>query len=64
MPWNCGDQTRSEKVERVVIRKGPSVDVPDQHILVECLKIMFPECTIDIQSLAHRDDEEAKNAYQ
>lgn len=42
-------------MERVVILKRPSFDARDQYILLECLRILFPECTVDIQSVARRD---------
>ncbi len=36
-------------MERIVILKGPSVDAPDEYILTECLRVMFPDCDIQIQ---------------
>ena len=42
-------------MERVVILKGPFFDAQDQYILIQCLGIMFPECTVDIQSVGRRD---------
>ena len=37
-------------MERIVILKGPSVDVHDEYVLTECLKIMFSDCEVEIQS--------------
>jgi len=47
-------------MERIVILKGPSVDSPDEYILTECLKIMFPDCEVEIRSALpenNRDEE-------
>ena len=43
-------------MERIVILKGPSVDAPDDYILTECLRVMLPDCDIQIQSARHRKD--------
>jgi len=40
-------------MERIVIMKGPSVDSPDEYVLTECLKIMFPDCEVEIRSTMH-----------
>ena len=36
-------------MERIVILKGSSVDAPDEYILTECLKVLFPDCDMRIQ---------------
>ncbi|MFO7739793.1 MAG: hypothetical protein R6V46_15045 [Desulfatiglandaceae bacterium] len=36
-------------MNRVVTLKGPSIDSQDEYVLTECLKIMFPDCEIEIQ---------------
>jgi len=37
-------------MNRIVTLKGPSVDSQDAYVLTECLKIMFPDCEVEIQS--------------
>jgi len=37
-------------MNRVVTLKGPSVDSQDEYVLAECLKIMFPDCEVEIQA--------------
>ena len=39
-------------MNRIVTLKGPSVDSQDEYVLKECLKIMFPNCEVEIQSAA------------
>ena len=41
---------RRHNMERIVIMKGSSVDSPDEYVLTECLKIMFPDCEVEIRS--------------
>jgi hypothetical protein len=36
-------------MEKIVIMKGTSIDSIDEYILRVCLRIMFPECEIDIR---------------
>ncbi len=35
-------------MERVIILKEPSAHESDEYALMECLRILFPDCTIDI----------------
>jgi hypothetical protein len=37
-------------MKRVVILKGSLVDSIEEYVLRECLKIMFPQCDIEILS--------------
>ena len=37
-------------MERIVILKGSLIDTLEDFVLKECLKIMFPECKIEIRS--------------
>ena len=37
-------------MEKIVIMKGPSIDSIEDYVLRECLRIMFPECKIEIRS--------------
>lgn len=37
-------------MNKIVTLKGPSVDSQDEYVLTECLKIMFPNCEVEIQS--------------
>ena len=39
-------------MKRIVIVKGAFIDSLDEYVLRECLKIMFPECHIDIRAVA------------
>jgi hypothetical protein len=36
-------------VKRIVILKGSFIDSIEEYVLRECLKIMFPDCNIEIQ---------------
>lgn len=36
-------------MEKIVILKGSYIDSLDEYVLTECIKIMFPECEIEIQ---------------
>jgi hypothetical protein len=50
-------------MNRVVILTGPSIDSQDEYVLTECLKIMFPNCEVEIRSAPPEDsrDEKANN---
>ena len=37
-------------MKRVVILKGSFIDSLEDYVLRECLRIMFPECDIEIRS--------------
>ena len=37
-------------MEKILIMKGPSIDSIEENVLRECLRIMFPECKIEIRS--------------
>ena len=36
-------------LKRIVILKGSFIDSIEEYVLRECLKIMFPDCNIEIQ---------------
>ena len=36
-------------MERIVILKGSFIDSIEEYVLKECLRIMFPECNIEIR---------------
>ena len=40
-------------MEKIVIMKGPFIDSLEKYVLMECLRIMFPECEIEIRSHPH-----------
>ena len=37
-------------MKKIVILKGSSIDSIEENVLSECLRIMFPECDIEIRS--------------
>ncbi|MBA3027518.1 MAG: hypothetical protein FP816_01715 [Desulfobacteraceae bacterium] len=37
-------------MKKIVILKGGAIESIDEYILKKCLRIMFPECDIEIQS--------------
>ena len=39
-------------MKRIVILKGSIIDSIEEYVLRECLKIMFPECHIEIRAVA------------
>ena len=41
---------RRLKLKKIVILNGPSIESVDEYVLRECLRIMFPECDIEIRS--------------
>jgi hypothetical protein len=53
---------KKDKMKRVVTLKGPSIDSQDEYVLTECLKIMFPNCEVEIRSAPPENsrDEEAR----
>jgi hypothetical protein len=56
---------RKSDMNRVVTLKGPSIDSQDEYVLTECLKIMFPDCEIEIRSTRPENsrDEEGHNRF-
>ena len=50
-------------MKRIVILKGPFIDCIDESVLRECLRIMFPECEIEVRSMLPGDsmDDQADN---
>jgi len=47
-------------MKRIVILKGSIIDSIEEYVLKECLRIMFPECHIEIRSapaVNSRDEE-------
>jgi hypothetical protein len=42
-------------LKRIVILEGSFIDSPEKYGLVECLRIMFPECKMEIRSNPHVD---------
>ena len=51
---------RRSILKRIVILKGYAIDSIDEYVLRECLKIMFPDCELEIRSTlpeSSRDDE-------
>jgi hypothetical protein len=51
-------------MEKIVILKGPSVDSPGEYVLTECLKIMFPDCEVEILStLPENSPDGGRNDY-
>ena len=39
-------------MKKIVIMKGSFIDSLEEYVLRECLKIMFPECNIEIRAVA------------
>jgi len=39
-------------LKKIVIVKGSFIDSLEEYVLRECLKIMFPECHIEIRAVA------------
>jgi hypothetical protein len=40
-------------LKRIVILEGAFIDSLEEYVLSECLRIMFPECKIEIRSNHH-----------
>ena len=40
-------------MKRIVILEGAFIDSLEEYVLSECLRIMFPECKIEIRSKNH-----------
>ena len=49
-------------MKRIVIRKGSFTDSIEEYVLRECLKIMFPECDIEIRAVAPANNPDKKNS--
>ena len=47
-------------MKRIVILKGSIIDSIEEYVLKQCLRIMFPECNIEIRlvpAVNSRDEE-------
>jgi hypothetical protein len=48
-------------MKRIVILKGSFIDSIEEYVLKECLKIMFPECNVEIRLVPAVNSPEEKN---
>lgn len=47
-------------MKRIVILKGTFIDSLEEYVLKECLKIMFPECEIEIRLNSSENSQDEK----